>query len=237
MGARTATRSAAYRWHGPRRHPGLHDASGTMLAGAGCSTSPAARPMWSTRAAGPARSCCCTDSPTPPTAGGGWCRRLLHGHRVIAIDIPPFGRSAPARLRRRTTLIDFYGEFFPRSVRELEHRARDGRRALARRRDRAQRRARAAARGRAAGADRARRASATAPRGGGRRWPGRRINWAALLQASEPGRRPGDQAACAASWRSASCTTRARMDDVIDHFVDLHGGRSELSSCSRPAAR
>jgi pimeloyl-ACP methyl ester carboxylesterase len=50
----------------------------------------------------------------------GWRRvvpGLLKDHRVVAIDAPPFGRSsAPPK----GNLLDFYGEFFPALLDELE---------------------------------------------------------------------------------------------------------------------
>jgi len=50
----------------------------------------------------------------------GWRRvvpGLLDRHRVIAIDVPPFGRSGDPRTRR---LIDFYKPFFPELLERLE---------------------------------------------------------------------------------------------------------------------
>src|SRR5207302_5187269 len=51
----------------------------------------------------------------------GWRRvvpgLLDSGHRVIAIDIPPFGRSGDPRTRK---LIDFYKPFFPELLQRLE---------------------------------------------------------------------------------------------------------------------
>jgi pimeloyl-ACP methyl ester carboxylesterase len=50
----------------------------------------------------------------------GW-RRVIPGllarHRVIAVDVPPFGRSGDPRAPR---LIDFYGPFFPELLDRLE---------------------------------------------------------------------------------------------------------------------
>src|SRR3978361_1686033 len=43
----------------------------------------------------------------------GWRRAvpgLLDGHRVIALDVPPFGRSGDPRVAR---LLEFYKGFFP----------------------------------------------------------------------------------------------------------------------------
>jgi pimeloyl-ACP methyl ester carboxylesterase len=42
---------------------------------------------------------------------------LLRDHRVIALDVPPFGRSDEVRRER---LLDFYKDFFPRLFDQLE---------------------------------------------------------------------------------------------------------------------
>ena len=50
----------------------------------------------------------------------GWRRvvpGLLEGHRVIAVDVPPFGRSAKPPERR---LLDFYKPFFPELLDQLD---------------------------------------------------------------------------------------------------------------------
>jgi pimeloyl-ACP methyl ester carboxylesterase len=49
----------------------------------------------------------------------GWRRvipGLLEGHRVIAVDVPPFGRSGDPREER---LLDFYKPFFPELLERL----------------------------------------------------------------------------------------------------------------------
>src|SRR3954463_2179983 len=49
----------------------------------------------------------------------GWRRvvpGLLERHRVIALDVPPFGRSGAPRAAR---LIDFYKPFFPELLERL----------------------------------------------------------------------------------------------------------------------
>ena len=49
----------------------------------------------------------------------GW-RRVIPGllprHRVVAVDVPPFGRSSDPRAPR---LIDFYADYFPELLHEL----------------------------------------------------------------------------------------------------------------------
>ena len=51
----------------------------------------------------------------------GWRRvvpgLLAAGHRVVAVDVPPFGRSDDPRA---PVLLDFYKDFFPRLFEELE---------------------------------------------------------------------------------------------------------------------
>src|SRR5438128_8359655 len=49
----------------------------------------------------------------------GWRRvvpGLLEGHRVIAVDVPPFGRSG---LPPEQRLLDFYKPFFPELLDQL----------------------------------------------------------------------------------------------------------------------
>src|SRR3954454_15515188 len=90
------------------RHPGLHDASGNALPHrlvdvGGVSTyvvdAGEAPPVLLVHGYG--------------DTADGWRRvvpGLLRDHRVIALDVPPFGRSDEIRAER---LIDFYKEFFP----------------------------------------------------------------------------------------------------------------------------
>jgi pimeloyl-ACP methyl ester carboxylesterase len=97
------------------RHPGLHDAKGQEL---------------------PHRLVDVHGIPTyvvdagdgPPVllihgygdTADGWRRvvpGLLERHRVVAIDVPPFGRSGEPRAER---LIDFYKDFFPDLLERLE---------------------------------------------------------------------------------------------------------------------
>lgn len=97
------------------RHPGLHDARGREL---------------------PHRLLDVMGVPTyavdagegPPIllihgygdTADGWRRvvpGLVSSHRVVAVDVPPFGRSGEPDASR---LIDFYGGYFPELMRELE---------------------------------------------------------------------------------------------------------------------
>src|SRR3954454_10092858 len=98
------------------RHPGLHDASGRdiphrLLDVRGVPTflydSGAAPPVVLIHGYG--------------DTADGW-RRVVPGlvgagHRVIALDVPPFGRSAEPDEGR---LLDFYKDFFPELFERLE---------------------------------------------------------------------------------------------------------------------
>jgi pimeloyl-ACP methyl ester carboxylesterase len=97
------------------RHPGLHDAKGREL------------PHRLVDASGV--STYVVDAGEGPPVlllhgygdtADGW-RRVIPGllarHRVIAIDVPPFGRSGDPRTPR---LIDFYGPFLPELLDRLE---------------------------------------------------------------------------------------------------------------------
>ena len=100
---------------GRPRHPGLHDAKGAELPhrlldvnGVGTYVVDAGEgpPVLLIHGYG--------------DTADGWRRvvpGLLQSHRVIAIDIPPFGRSGDPRERR---LIDFYKPFFPELLERLE---------------------------------------------------------------------------------------------------------------------
>jgi pimeloyl-ACP methyl ester carboxylesterase len=97
------------------RHPGLHDAKGNEL------------PHRLVDVAG-VQTYVAEGGDGPPVllihgygdTADGWRRvvpGLLKDHRVVAIDMPPFGRSsAPPKGK----LLDFYGEFFPTLLDELE---------------------------------------------------------------------------------------------------------------------
>src|SRR5256714_9599943 len=97
------------------RHPGLHDAKGREL------------PHRLVEVNGvPTYVVDAGDGPPVVLIHGygdtadGWRRvvpGLLDGHRVIAIDLPPFGRSGDPQVRR---LIDFYKPYFPALLERLE---------------------------------------------------------------------------------------------------------------------
>jgi pimeloyl-ACP methyl ester carboxylesterase len=97
------------------RHPGLHDAAGRAL------------PHRLVDVGG--TSTYVVDAGDGPPillvhgygdTADGWRRvvpGLLRDHRVIAIDVPPFGRSDEVR---RPALMDFYRDFFPTLFERLE---------------------------------------------------------------------------------------------------------------------
>jgi pimeloyl-ACP methyl ester carboxylesterase len=97
------------------RHPGLHDAKGNPL------------PHRLVDVAG-VDTYVAEAGEGPPVllihgygdTADGWRRvvpGLLKDHRVVAIDMPPFGRSSTPPKRK---LLDFYSEFFPALLDELE---------------------------------------------------------------------------------------------------------------------
>ena len=96
------------------RHPGLHDAKGREL------------PHRLVEVAG-VSTYMVDEGEGPPVVlihgygdtADGWRRvvpGLLERHRVIALDVPPFGRSGDPRAAR---LIDFYKPFFPELLERL----------------------------------------------------------------------------------------------------------------------
>jgi len=207
------------------RHPGLHDASGAVLRGrlvdvAGCET-------------------------YVVDAGDGPPVLLLHGfadtadawrrvvpalarrHRVIAIDLPPFARSGRPSLRDGAALVDWYPEFFPALLEELGIR-------------------RLAVAGHSLGGaialslalqepDVVERLALIAPAGLGDRAPwwwhaaaGRPVNWAAFLRLPNPLAGRAIRSGLRSFLEERLMHDARRLEDVIDHFVALHGGRRQL---------
>jgi 4,5:9,10-diseco-3-hydroxy-5,9,17-trioxoandrosta-1(10),2-diene-4-oate hydrolase len=212
------------------RHPGLFDACGTCLPGrlldiAGCETyvvdAPAPAP-----------------GPLPPVVllhGYGdtadcWRRvlpALQRGRRVIAIDTPPFGRSGSPPAHMEEDLVGCYDEFFPALFDELGIGS-------------------AAVVGHSMGGAmaltfalqdpaRVERLVLIAPAGLGDRAPwwwhaiaGRWINWPALLRLPNPVARPAVKTALRSFLEDRLVHDARAMGEVIDHFVQLHGGPREL---------
>jgi pimeloyl-ACP methyl ester carboxylesterase len=160
----------------------------------------------------------------------GWRRivpRLLAHHRVIAIDIPPFGRSHMPVLRDGQTLIDFYGEYFPRLFEELEVEQ-------------------AAVMGHSLGGAVALSIALEqpqsvshlcliAPAGLGVRAPwwwqalaGRPVNWMALLKLPNPIAAQAIRTAMRGFLEERLMFDNRGLDHAIEYFVDLYGGRREL---------
>lgn len=214
------------------RHPGLFDASGVQLAGrlidvAGCETYVVdAPPQTHSRLA-----------PVLLLHGYGdtadaWRRvvpPLARRRRVIAIDVPPFGRSGEPPECYADDLIGCYHQFFPALFEELEIE-------------------RAAFVGHSLGGamaltvaledpDLVDRLVLVAPAGLGASAPwwwhaisGRWINWPALLRLPNPVARPAVKAALRNFLEERLVHDTRAMGEVIDHFVHLHGGPRELRS-------
>jgi pimeloyl-ACP methyl ester carboxylesterase len=207
------------------RHPGLHDASGVELPGrllelAGCETYVAD--------AG--------DGPPVLLLHGfgdtadSWRRvvpTLVRDRRVIAIDIPPFGRSGQPKLRNGTGLVDWYPEF----LEELYDKLGLTRTILA---------------GHSLGGAIALHAALERPEaieqlvlvapaglGHGAPWwwhavAGRPVNWAALLRLPNPVAGQAIKTGMRSFLEERLMEDPRRLEDVIDHFIALHGGRKEL---------
>ena len=212
------------------QHPGLFDASGTCLPGrlvdvSGCETYVVDAP---------ARE----RSPLPPVVllhGYGdtadcWRRvlpALQRDRRVIAIDTPPFGRSSGPPPAQAESLVECYQEFFPALFDELDI----GRAALV---------------GHSMGGamaltfaleapERVERLALIAPAGLGDHAPwwwhaisGRWVNWPALLKLPNPVARPAVKAALRGFLEDRLVHDTRAMSEVIEHFVQLHGGPREL---------
>ena len=212
------------------RHPGLFDASGVQLAGrlldiAGCETYVVdALPQ----------------SPTslPPVVmlhgygdtADAWRRivpPLARRRRVIAIDVPPFGRSGDPPDCYADDLIGCYMDFYPALFDELDI-------------------DRAAFVGHSLGGAMALTVALEAPKlvdrlvlmapaglGDSAPWwwhaiSGRWVNWPALLRLPNPVAKPAVKAALRGFLEERLVHDTRAMSEVIDHFVHLHGGPREL---------
>src|SRR3954452_3085286 len=207
------------------RHPGLHDADGAELT---------------------SRLVEAADVETHVTEGGhGPPILLLHGfgdtgdcwrrvvpplsrlHRVVAVDIPPFGRSGNPSPPDGASLVDWYPGFFSALLSELEL---DGVTLV----------------GHSLGGAISMHAALEHPQavsglaliapaglGGGAPWwwhavAGRPINWAALLRLPNPLAGQAIRAGMRGFLEERLLYDARRLEDVIDHFVALHGGRRQL---------
>lgn len=152
---------------------------------------------------------------------------LLQRHRVVAVDIPPFGRSGRPRLRDKTELIDFYPEFFPALFAKLGLRdatfvghSLGGAIALS------------------LALEQPRlvdRLVLIAPAGLGDRAPwwwqaiaGRYVNWPAILRLPNPLAGRAIKGALRGFLQERLVHDPRRLGEVIEHFVGLYGGRREL---------
>jgi pimeloyl-ACP methyl ester carboxylesterase len=153
--------------------------------------------------------------------------RLAGGHRVVAIDIPPFGRSSAPPPMNGTSLVEWYPDFLQALTDTLElegvtlvghslggaialgfaleHPAAVGRLGLI----------------------------APAGLGQGAPWwwhavAGRPINWGAFLRLPNPVAGQAIRAGVRNFLEGNLVHDPRGMEGVIDHFVALHGGRREL---------
>jgi pimeloyl-ACP methyl ester carboxylesterase len=207
------------------RHPGLHDAQGRELPGrivevGGCETY-------------------VVDSGSGPAVvllhGWGdtadcWRRvipQLLREHRVVALDIPPLGRSGAPLLTEGRDLIDFYGEFFPELFKRFEL-------------------SRATVIGHSFGGtialymaleepDAVERLVLVAPAGLGEGVPwswhliaGTHLRWTELLRLPNPLSRTAVRIGVRSFLKRRLFYDPRRLEEAVEHLVDLHGGRKEL---------
>jgi pimeloyl-ACP methyl ester carboxylesterase len=153
--------------------------------------------------------------------------RLAGGHRVVALDIPPFGRSSAPPPVNGTSLIDWYPDFLEaltdmlglEGVTLVGH-SLGGAIALGFALEHP---------------DAVDRLGLVAPAGLGQGAPwwwhamaGRPINWAALLRLPNPVAGQAIKAGVRNFLEGSLMYDARGMEDVIDHFVALHGGRREL---------
>jgi pimeloyl-ACP methyl ester carboxylesterase len=153
--------------------------------------------------------------------------RLAGGHRVVALDIPPFGRSSAPRPMNGTSLIEWYPDFLAALTKMLElegvtlvGHSLGGAIALGFALEHP---------------DAVDRLGLIAPAGLGQGAPwwwhavaGRPINWGAFLRLPNPVAGQAIKTGVR-NFLEGNLVYDARgMEDVIDHFVALHGGRREL---------
>jgi 4,5:9,10-diseco-3-hydroxy-5,9,17-trioxoandrosta-1(10),2-diene-4-oate hydrolase len=212
------------------QHPGLFDATGTELGGrlievAGCETYVVDAPAQA-------------DCGLPPVVllhgygdtADAWRRvvpPLARRRRVIAFDVPPFGRSGDPPSCYSDDLVACYHYFFPARFDVLQI-------------------VRAALVGHSLGGAIALtvaledprlvdRLALIAPAGLGDAAPwwwhaisGRWVNWPALLRLPNPVAKPAVKAALRGFLEERLVHDTRAMGEVIDHFVHLHGGPRQL---------
>jgi pimeloyl-ACP methyl ester carboxylesterase len=207
------------------RHPGLHDASGAELSG-----------RLVDLAGSEAYVVDAGDGPAVVMLHGfgdtadSWRRvvpRLAGSHRVVALDIPPFGRSSPPPSMNGTTFVEWYANLLDALVDELGLEAitlvghsLGGAIAL---------------RFTVEHPEAIDRLGLIAPAGLGSSPPwwwhavaGRPINWAAFLRLPNPVAGQAIKAGVRSFLEANLIHDARRMEHVIDHFVALHGGRRQL---------
>jgi pimeloyl-ACP methyl ester carboxylesterase len=152
---------------------------------------------------------------------------LTRDHRVVALDIPPFGRSCGPELSNGTSLVDWYPDFFSALVEELGldevtlvGHSLGGAIAMHATLERP---------------DTVGRLALIAPAGLGDGAPwwwhavaGRPINWAAFLRLPNPIAGQAIKAGMRGFLEERLLYDPRRLEDVIEHFVSLHGGRRQL---------
>jgi pimeloyl-ACP methyl ester carboxylesterase len=207
------------------RHPGLHDARGRELPSrlvevCGCETyvvdSGSGPPVVLLHGWGDTADC--------------WRRvvpLLLREHRVVAIDIPPLGRSAAPALGDGKDLVDFYMDFFPELFTRLDLE-------------------RASLVGHSFGGsialymaleapDSVERLVLVAPAGLGDGVPwswhliaGTYLRWTDVLRVPSPLSRSAVRIGVRSFLKRRLFYDPRRLQDAVEHLVELHGGRKEL---------